>query len=71
MKKQVLYIVLLVFGASACKKEYQCECTWNSGGNAGKVTTLQSGKISKKEAQDWCSESEEAISYADGTCVLN
>ncbi|MCI5056626.1 MAG: hypothetical protein MRY83_10990 [Flavobacteriales bacterium] len=67
---KLIFLALILLGTS-CKKVYQCECTWNSGGNAGQVQTLQTAeKVSKSDAEDWCNENQEGISYADGTCTL-
>lgn len=69
MKKVLLFAgVLFIFGATSCKKEYNCTCTYS-----GSEVTETYAVMSKKDAKEACKEDEDAWSSLNvsATCEIS
>jgi hypothetical protein len=66
MKKLFILATAVVFGLTACKKEWTCEC------DAGGVkTSVKSGeKLKKKDAEDWCNAGDVKVGGVTVECEL-
>jgi len=72
MKKLALgAVILAAISFASCKKDYDCKCTWHSGGLQGQETTITTsgaggpGKVSKADAESWCTgQAYEGANYA-------
>ncbi|MCB0700446.1 MAG: hypothetical protein H6551_11115 [Chitinophagales bacterium] len=57
MKKLLIPMaLLLILGATSCKKEYTCVCTED-----GKEQLRQKAKDTKKNAENYCKEREQIV----------
>ena len=66
MKTPLLALILLMLiGASACKKQYTCECTYDLVGSPV-VESHDLGKQTKKDAEDEC----EKLEPPGDVCVV-
>lgn len=70
MKKVLgIFAIVALFGATSCKKDYTCECTW-TGGTGGIDIALENSK--KSDATDACDAAETTYKngYSDASCEL-
>ena len=66
MKKVLLAAVILGGSLSfmSCKKDYTCECEILG------VKAEETQKLKKKDAEEWCDESNTAAAILGGSCSL-
>ena len=60
----IVAIALFAFTFASCKKDYTCECTILG------ITTSDTQKLSKKDADTWCGDSNTAAQILGGSCSL-
>ncbi len=60
--------VLAMIGATSCKKDYTCECTFEGNGVSGSVA--ETSKLTKKDAQEWCDEGSTTSGGVTTKCEL-
>ena len=75
MKKTFAILSLVAFAAislSSCKKDYTCECKYNSGINANDSYSYEIKNVRKSTAKDACDHWESGIKMSDpnGSCKL-
>lgn len=71
MKKivSIIGVVALVATLSSCKKNWTCECCATCGGTTS-CATATSGKMKKKDAENWCNQGSYSSSSCSTTCKL-
>lgn len=77
MKKGLAILTIVAFAAffTACKKDYTCECTTKDGTGAVLASSSATGKMTKSDAESWCSAGESSSTIFGTTwittCTLN
>lgn len=65
MKKIILpFTALLIVSCTSCKKDRTCTCTTTYGSYT--ATTITKAKSGKKDAENWCSANQTAVTTDSG-----